>query len=369
MGAVLVVAALLASMVRIVDDAPRRTDPFRPWSMFADAVGTLATVVRLAGPRMVLLLTMAMTVIYGALGVLLVAVAVDHLAGGGRDVAVLSIALSAGLFGGGALAIGLVGRRMGWAIAAASVTLAVGLVGLGGARLLLVAVAATVLTGIALALLDVATRTLLQRTLDEDLMVGVFGLIESLWAFGGAAGAALGPILVASMGLGPALVVLAAVLPLLAIAARGAVGRLDDATTLPERQITLLTAIEMFAPLPRLEIERLSRLLDRIEVTAGATVIREGEVGDRFYIVDEGTFSVEAAGRPLTALGPADHFGEIALLRDVPRTATVVATSDGVLWALDRDEFLETLTGVPSAAHAAGEITDRRLRDLERKRS
>ena len=366
-GAVLLAATLLASRVQLVEDTARRTDPLRLRSLFADAVRTLTTVLRLAGPRLLLFLTMAMTVVYGALGVLLVTVAVDHLAGGGRDVALLSIALSAGLFAGGGLAIGLVGRRVAASIAGASLALAVGLVALGSARLLVVAVVATALAGGALALLDVATRTLMQRSLDDELMAGVFGVIESLWAFGCAAGAALAPMLVAILGLGAALGVLAGLLPILALAARGALRRLDDAATLLDRQIDLLTSTEIFAPLPRLEIERLSRLLDRVGVTAGTTVIREGEAGDRFYLVDEGTFSIEATGRSLASLGPGDHFGEIALLRDVPRTATVRADTDGVLWALDRDEFLETLTGVPSAARAAGDITDRRLRELDRR--
>src|SRR5262245_17089944 len=116
----------------------------------------------------------------------------------------------------------------------------------------------------------------------------------------------------------------------------------------------------MFAPLSLAAKERVAVRLVPLTVAAGELVIRSGEVGDRFYIVGDGEFDIEADGRHASA-GRADYFGEIALLRDVPRTATVTATVDSRLFALERDDFLAAVTG-HSAAHAAGEaVVDERL--------
>jgi CRP-like cAMP-binding protein len=89
-------------------------------------------------------------------------------------------------------------------------------------------------------------------------------------------------------------------------------------------------------------------------------VVRAGDRGDRFYIVGDGEFQIDAAGRRASAQR-GDYFGEIALLHDVPRTATVRAASDSQLFALQRDDFLNAVTG-HSAAHAAGKaVAEERL--------
>jgi CRP-like cAMP-binding protein len=116
----------------------------------------------------------------------------------------------------------------------------------------------------------------------------------------------------------------------------------------------------MFAPLSVATKERVAARLVPISVSAGERVIRAGDAGDRFYIVGEGEVDIDAGGRHATA-GKADYFGEIALLRDVPRTATVTATVDSRLFALQRDDFLAAVTG-HSAAHAAGQaVAEARL--------
>ena len=97
-------------------------------------------------------------------------------------------------------------------------------------------------------------------------------------------------------------------------------------------------------------------------VTAGTEVIRQGDVGDRLYVVDAGSFEIVRDGSRIATAGEGEHFGEIALLHDVPRTATVRALTDGAVWALDQEEFLATVTGVPQAASAAHAVSAERLR-------
>ena len=128
---------------------------------------------------------------------------------------------------------------------------------------------------------------------------------------------------------------------------------MDAASVLPERQLALLARIPMFAPLARTDLERLARQLDRIETPAGTEVIRQGDIGDRFYVVDAGEFEIVIDGERVRVQGEGEFFGEIALLQDMPRTATVRALTDGAVWALDQEEFLATLTGLPQAARAA----------------
>jgi len=125
----------------------------------------------------------------------------------------------------------------------------------------------------------------------------------------------------------------------------------------------------MFTPLPPMDLERLARQLDRLEIAAGTEVIRQGDVGDRFYVVDVGRFEVLVDGTSITVMDEGGYFGEIALLQDVPRTATVRAVEDGAVWALDQEEFLATLTDLPQASSAAHAISAERLRTAQRSTS
>ena len=118
----------------------------------------------------------------------------------------------------------------------------------------------------------------------------------------------------------------------------------------------------MFAPLPHLDLERIGRQLDLLAMPAGTEVIRQGDVGDRFYIVDAGTFEIVRDGARIDTAEAGGYFGEIALLHDVPRTATVRALADGAVWALDQEEFLATVTGLPQAAKAAHDVSAERRR-------
>jgi CRP-like cAMP-binding protein len=133
-----------------------------------------------------------------------------------------------------------------------------------------------------------------------------------------------------------------------------------DKTVVPAPEFELLEELPMFSPLSIAAKERIAASLVRLAVPSGELVIRAGDAGDRFYIVDDGEFDIDAGGFHSTA-HRADYFGEIALLRDVPRTASVAAAVDSHLFALQRDDFLAAVTG-HSVAHATGQaVAEARL--------
>jgi hypothetical protein len=210
--------------------------------------------------------------------------------------------------------------------------------------------------------LDVLARTLLQRTTGDDLLTRVFGAVEALWLLAYAAGAAIAPVLESRIGLPVSFAVVGCAMLLAGIVSFAGLRRIDQAAVVPERQLQLLTAIPMFAPLPHIDLERIGRQLDLIETPAGTELIRQGDVGDRFYVVDAGAFEIVRDGARIDTASEGGYFGEIALLHDVPRTATVRAIADGAVWALDQEEFLATVTGLPQAARAAHKISAERRR-------
>ena len=144
------------------------------------------------------------------------------------------------------------------------------------------------------------------------------------------------------------------------LASTAALRRIDTVALAPPG-LELLRSVSLLSPLPEPILDRLARALVRVEVAEGDVVIREGDHGDRFYVVESGGVRVSKEGRFVTDLGPGDYVGEIALLRDVPRTATVTATAPTVLQALDREHFLPALTGQDEFTDAADTAITARL--------
>jgi CRP-like cAMP-binding protein len=128
---------------------------------------------------------------------------------------------------------------------------------------------------------------------------------------------------------------------------------IDVRAPLPERRLAMLRALPLFSPLPSAALEQIARSLEPVQASKGEEVFRQGEPGDRFYIVAQGEVDVLVDGRLVRTQAAGDHFGEIALLREVPRTATVRARTDAELYALERDEFIAAVTGHPETAAAA----------------
>jgi CRP-like cAMP-binding protein len=135
----------------------------------------------------------------------------------------------------------------------------------------------------------------------------------------------------------------------------------DASARAPDAAVRLLRRISIFAYLPRPELERLALALTDVHVGAGAQVFAEGDVGDRFYVIRSGSAEVDIAGDRVRTLEEGDSFGEIALVRNVPRTATVRALTDLDLSALERDVFVGTLSRHAASAEAVGSIVAARL--------
>jgi hypothetical protein len=291
----------------------------------------------------------------GSADVLFVLLALDLLGIGEAGAGILAAALGAGTMVGGALTFGLVGRgRLSLVAAVGSLAwgLAIAAVGLSASALL-----APVLVGVGgagLAIVNIAGRTMLQRSIRDEVLSRVFGLQEGLAMGGLAAGSIIVPIVVAVGGLVNATVVVAFLMPLIVVGAWRGLADIDRRSVVPMAQLALLRRTSVFRPLPAPQLEAVARRAIWLTVPSGTTVISEGAAGGRFYVLASGSMRVEREGRHLRDLAtPGDGFGEIALLRGVPRTATVTATTESTLLAVDRGPFLAAVTGHPDAFAAA----------------
>ena len=313
--------------------------------------------------RVMLLLLTAQTTLFGALQVFIVVMALDLLALGDGGVGYLNAAIGIGAFIGAVGALSLTGvRRLSPAFLIGLVVTGLPLVAVGWWNELAVATAALLIIGIGNSFVDVAGLTLVQRTVPDDVLARVFGVIQMLWMASMGIGAALAPALINWIGIENALIAAGVFLPALVAVSASTVARIDAQAAPPEAdELRLLVSVPIFTPLPGGSLEHLAGRLVPLRVDAGTVVVREGDVGDRFYIVTEGELEVTQDGVKIAELEPGGYFGEIALLRDTNRTATVTARSDAVLYALDREEFLAAVTGHPQSSEAAESVMSARL--------
>jgi MFS family permease len=313
--------------------------------------------------RLVITILAARMLLIGVSDVLFVLLAIDLFGSGESGAALLSAALGAGGIIGGAAAFLMVGRRR-----IAPVLLACGVVwgiAFGAMGVLASGTMAPILLivgGTGLTVMDVAGRTILQRGVRDEVLSRVFGILEGVTMAALALGSILVPIVVGIGSLGGAVLVFAALLPALLVLAWPRLRALDLRSLAPLREIALLRRVRMFEAMDPPAMEALGRAAAWLTVPAGALVIREGDAGDRFYVLESGAVTVSRGGAPIRTLATAgDGFGEIALLREVPRTATVVADTESVLLALGRDAFLAAVTGHPMASVQANRVIEAHL--------
>ena len=311
--------------------------------------------------RTVVGLYAAQTVVAGALGVLVVVIALDLLDIGDGGVGYLNSALGVGGLVGAAVALALVGRgRLAGDFGVGAVLWGVPLLVIGLVPEPAVAFAMFALLGLGNTLVDVSALTLLQRSVADEVLARVVGVVEGLTVGAMALGALVAPLLVSTIGTRGALVATGLFLPVLVGLCWPRLAAIDEAAPVPTRQLELLRAIPIFAPLPPATIEHLAHSLRPLQVPAGAEVVRAGDVGHEFFIVESGRAEVllDGASKPVESGG---WFGEIALLRDVPRTATVRAVTKLALYTLDRDTFVGAVTGHAPSRDAADAVIGERL--------
>jgi MFS family permease len=298
----------------------------------------------------------------GAADVLMVVFALEAAGMGEEGVGALSGAIGIGGLLGAAAAFPLVGKRLLLgAMLVAAVVAGGGMILPGLAPLPAAGLAGFVVIGIGRTMIDITTRTMLQRVTPPRYLTRVFGLVEGTTMAGLAVGSLLAPLLVWMAGPSAALVVAGLLLPAGVLLLRGALRRSEAAGVVHERELAMVRRTRMLALLPLHVQERLAAHAVLAPAVPGENVVVEGDAGDSFYMIESGELVVTGDGRELNRLGPGDVFGEVALLYDIPRSATVTAVTDAVLFALDREPFLEALVGQSATYAIARQLADERL--------
>ena len=356
-GATFLWSALLVIGLRHHDPPRRRAEADATASDGTSGVmAGITTIVHEPNLRTLVGLYAAQTLVAGALNVLVVVTAFELLDLNDSGVGLLYAAVGVGGLVGGFVALVLSSRgRLARDFALGLALFGLPLILVGGVPVAFVAVVALGVLGIGNSLVDVNALTIMQRVVPDAVLGRALGALQGLLRATLGIGALVAPGLVALVGAEWALVVTGAVLPTLALVTRPRLRAMDREASAPEAT-ALLRRVPLLGSLPEPVLERLAREAVPVTVGAGVPIVREGEVGDRYYVIRSGTVSI--LGR---TFGPGDGFGEIALLRDVPRTATASAVTDVELVALERESFVAAVTGHAPSAAAADTVVSARL--------
>jgi MFS family permease len=343
-------------------DAPTGESPEEPRASFVSE--TTAGFRSILADRDLLVVTAevsAQTVVAGASAVFTVVMAVDILLAGPKGVGYLDSALGVGAIVGGLLAISRSrGQKLGQDMTLGVILWSLPLVLVALWPSPVTAFACVVVLGLANPLVDVNMDTIIQRLTPDAVLGRVFGALETCLIATMALGSIIMPLLLHWIGLRASLAVIGVGVAVLALTGLPRMRALDSRLRTPET-LSLLQGIAMFAPLTPAVLESLARSLTAVRVAAGGVVVSLGEESDKFYVIESGLVEVTQGDRVLRREGPGEFFGEIGLLRDVPRTATITAVEDTVLQALDREIFLDAVTGQNDARMAADDVISRRL--------
>ena len=356
-------AAVLFARVRVegrVHAAPSSVARGAPRS----AVTGFETALRERRPRLVIRLVFAQAFVRGCLNVLIVVTVFEVLDADPGAVGYLTAALGVGGLIGAFGSLAVVRHRLAVPFGLALVFWGLPIALVAPRPDLALALVLLAIVGAANSVEDVALFTLIQRIVPDEILTRVLAVVWAVAMGAVALGSVAAPALVEAAGPRRALVIVGAILPLLTLLSWRGLVEIDKTVAAPTAELALVDAVPMFAPLSIAAKEYMARRLVSVPVSAGDVVIRAGDPGDRFYIVSDGEFDVLADGAA-RKLGGGDYFGEIALLRDVPRTATVRAFVDGQLYALERADFLAAVTSHPAARVAGEAVVEERLTGAE----
>ncbi len=349
----------VAFVLRIPRDQPP-APPERPHLMTELTAG-FTTVLQKPALRVVVGLSSAQALIDGAIEVLLVVLALRLLHGGNATLGWLNTAIGIGSILGAVMVAVVAARRrlaggfaIGLLLSAVPLALCAAVYSLAPALILVGALGAGAI------FVQVNSVTLLQRSAENEVMGRVFAVQESLLMAGLAIGSLVTPGVVDWLGPRGALIAAGAVLPVLLVLLWPSLRRIDDEAVIAEEPLELLRRIEIFELLPEPVLERLADEATPVSVAAGQVVVSRGEAGRHFYAIASGKAAVDLDDGTIRELGPGEGFGEIALLRDVPRTATVRAVEPLRIYAVERDDFIAAVTGhEPTLASAENIVTSR----------
>lgn len=366
--ALLIAAALVAWLpagrVRLPAD-PQRIELIADEAPAEAPLGVLEglrVVAREPATRIVVgILTLRMVVI-GALDVLYVLIALEVFGIGDSGAGLLNAAMGLGVVVGGAISFGICGRpRLAPELGLAAAAAGAGLVIVGAGASAAQAAPVLVIVGMGFAGCDVIGRTILQRVTPDEVLARVLGALEGLAFAGLAIGSLLAPLVVTIVGVQGAFVVMGLLLPIGVALSWLGLREMERDALVPVRAVDLLRESVIFMPLPPAEVERVARNARWMTLDAGEILIREGDVGDAYYVLESGALRVTHDGAELRVTSTrAEGAGEIALLRDVRRTATVTATAPSILLAIRRALFLEVVAGHIPAHDAAVAVAEAR---------
>ena len=360
----LVWSAVLVSRIVPVAPAEEEEQPPEPETILQASLAGFRTILREDRTRLLVGMISAQTLVAGALNVLIVVMALQVFHSGDAGVGYLNSAVGLGGVLGGVAALGVATKRLAPSFAAGLVLWGAPLVLIAAVPSTAVAIVVLALVGVGNTLVDVSALTLLQRAVPDVVLARVFGVLESLIVLTIALGGIAAPALVSGLGARGALLATGLVLPVMVVLTWRALQRIDAAaaaTAPATAEIELLRGLPIFAPLPLPALERLAAHLEPVRVPAGTPVFAQGDTGDKFFIIGEGSVDVIRDGEVVSRPGPGEGFGEIALLRDLPRTASVTATAHTLLYALDRDEFVPVVTGHAASREQADAVIAARL--------
>jgi predicted MFS family arabinose efflux permease len=366
LAVVLLVAAATAAAIRSTYQ-PARDESLgasgRSWRPLR-GIGLFAP----PGNRTMLALTLVQHALMGLVGASVVLYAFEVAdASSERLSGHLLAAVGAGALVGSVITLGADGRHTRWWFATGVLLYGLPLVALGASTDTRVAVVALALCGAGSAWAVIYGSGLITRLLPDHVAGRGWGVLLSLGAAATALGSLTASALSHLLGLPTALVVAGVATALGVGLGVPGLRTLARRTVPPPDVLARLRGVDVLASLPGICLERLSVAAERRQVAAGEPVVRQGETGHEFFVVDDGELAVSIDGREVRRLGPGAAFGEVALLRELPRTATVVAVRPGVLITLDREVFVTTVTGHrPTETWAEGAVADLLVEDARR---